>query len=130
MMDRTAFQCCERYEKLLDLASREDGDESDDEDDPRLLRSGEIDPHPESRPARPDPIDMDDDEKDMLQEARARLSNTQGKKARRKMREKDMELARRLASNQKRRELRAAGIDYRRTRLQKKGFAMCHSADE
>ena len=73
---------------------------------------------------------MDDDEKDMLQEARARLANTQGKKARRKMREKDMELARRLASNQKRRELRAAGIDYRRTRLQKKGFAMCHSADE
>ena len=130
MMDRTAFQCCERSEKLLDLASREDGAESDDEDDPRLLRSGEIDPHPESRPARPDPIDMDDDEKDMLQEARARLANTQGKKARRKMREKDMELARRLASNQKRRELRAAGIDYRRTRLQTKGFAMCQSADE
>lgn len=72
---------------------------------------------------------MDDDEKDMLQEARARLANTQGKKARRKMREKDMELARRLASNQKRRELRAAGIDYRRTRLQKKGFVKCHSTD-
>lgn len=87
-------------------------------------------PIPKVVPARPDPIDMDDDEKDMLQEARARLANTQGKKARRKMREKDMELARRLASNQKRRELRAAGIDYRRTRLQKKGFAMCHSADE
>ena len=62
MMDRTAFQCCERYEKLLDLASREEGEDSEDEDDPRLLRSGEIDPHPESRPARPDPVDMDEDE--------------------------------------------------------------------
>ncbi|KAK8828578.1 hypothetical protein WA577_000063 [Blastocystis sp. JDR] len=121
MMDRTAFQCCERYEKLLDLASREEGEDSEDEDDPRLLRSGEIDPHPESRPARPDPVDMDEDEIGMIQEARARLANTQGKKAKRKMREKEMELNRRLASNQKRREMRAAGIDYRRTRLQKKG---------
>ena len=122
MMDRTAFQCCERYEKLLDLASREEGEDSEDEDDPRLLRSGEIDPHPESRPARPDPVDMDEDEIGIIQEARARLANTQGKKAKRKMREKEMELNRRLASNQKRREMRAAGIDYRRTRLQKKGL--------
>ena len=53
---------------------------------------------------------------------RTRLANTQGKKAKRKMREKEMELNRRLASNQKRREMRAAGIDYRRTRLQKKGL--------
>ena len=46
----------------------------------------------------------------MLAEARARLANTQGKKAKRKAREKQMEEARRLASLQKRRELRAAGI--------------------
>ena len=49
-------------------------------------------------------------EKEMLAEARARLANTQGKKAKRKAREKQMEVARRLASLQKRRELRAAGI--------------------
>ena len=48
----------------------------------------------------------------MLAEARARLANTQGKKAKRKAREKQMEEARRLASVQKRRELRAAGIGY------------------
>ena len=46
----------------------------------------------------------------MLAEARARLANTQGKKAKRKAREKQMEEARRLASMQKRRELLAAGI--------------------
>jgi pre-mRNA-splicing factor CDC5/CEF1 len=54
---------------------------------------------------------MDEDEKEMLAEARARLANTQGKKAKRKAREKQMEEARRLASLQKRRELRAAGIN-------------------
>lgn len=95
--------------------------EEDEDDDPRLLRSGEIDPHPESRPARPDPIDMDEDEKEMLQEARARLANTRGKKAKRKMREREMELSRRLSNTQKRRELKAAGIEYIRKRLQLDG---------
>ena len=37
-------------------------------DDPRRLRPGEIDPNPESKPARPDPVDMDEDEKEMLSE--------------------------------------------------------------
>ena len=32
-------------------------------DEVRKLRPGEIDPHPETKPARPDPIDMDEDEK-------------------------------------------------------------------
>ena len=53
---------------------------------------------------------MDEDEKEMLSEARARLANTKGKKAKRKAREKQLEEARRLASLQKRRELKAAGI--------------------
>ena len=51
-------------------------------------------------------------ELEMLSEARARLANTQGKKAKRKAREKQLEEARRLAALQKRRELRAAGIEY------------------
>jgi len=57
----------------------------------------------------------------MLSEARARLANTQGKKAKRKAREKQMEEARRLASLQKRRELRAAGIEVRDKRRRKRG---------
>ena len=108
-------------------------------DDPRSLRPGEIDPNPENKPARPDPIDMDEDELEMLSEgkhsiishlkilsffqslARARLANTQGKKAKRKAREKQLEEARRLASLQKRRELRAAGIEVRRYFNKKRG---------
>jgi pre-mRNA-splicing factor CDC5/CEF1 len=46
----------------------------------------------------------------MLSEARARLANTQGKKAKRKARERQLEEARRLAVLQKKRELKAAGI--------------------
>ena len=48
-----------------------------DDDDPRKLKPGEIDPNPETKPARPDPVDMDEDELEMLSEARARLANTQ-----------------------------------------------------
>ena len=57
----------------------------------------------------------------MLSEARARLANTQGKKAKRKAREKSLEEARRLASLQKRRELRAAGIDVFKKKKRKRG---------
>ena len=56
----------------------------------------------------------------MLSEARARLANTQGKKAKRKAREKQLEEARRLAALQKRRELRMAGIDVRHKRPKKR----------
>ena len=49
-------------------------------------------------------------EKEMLSEARARLAKTQGKKAKRKARERQLEEARRLAVLQKKRELKAAGI--------------------
>lgn len=54
---------------------KEEGEELGD--DPRKLRPGEIDPNPETKPARPDPKDMDEDELEMLSEARARLANTQ-----------------------------------------------------
>uniref|UniRef100_A0A2L2Y4S8 Cell division cycle 5-like protein n=1 Tax=Parasteatoda tepidariorum TaxID=114398 RepID=A0A2L2Y4S8_PARTP len=109
IIGRTAAQCLEHYEYLLDQAQRkeEDGEMADD---PRKLKPGEIDPNPETKPARPDPQDMDEDEMEMLSEARARLANTQGKKAKRKAREKQLEEARRLAALQKRRELRMAGI--------------------
>lgn len=38
---------------------KEEGE--DGADDPRKLKPGEIDPNPETKPARPDPKDMDED---------------------------------------------------------------------
>ncbi|KAL8051501.1 hypothetical protein ABFX02_06G151100 [Erythranthe guttata] len=121
IVGRTPSQCLERYEKLLDAACAKD-ENYEPGDDPRKLRPGEIDPNPESKPARPDPVDMDEDEKEMLSEARARLANTRGKKAKRKAREKQLEEARRLASLQKRRELKAAGIDARQRKRKRRGI--------
>lgn len=40
---------------------KEEGE--DGADDPRKLKPGEIDPNPETKPARPDPKDMDEDGK-------------------------------------------------------------------
>lgn len=114
LIGRTAAQCLEHYEKLLDAAAAAatgSAASTDRREDPRRLRPGEIDPMPEIKPARPDPMDMDEDEKEMLSEARARLANTRGKKAKRKLRERMLDEARRLATLQKQRELKAAGID-------------------
>ena len=119
IVGRTATQCLERYQQLLDDAdAHESGlglagpgvEAAPSADQVLKLRPGEIDPDPESRPAKPDPVDMDEDEKEMLSEARARLANTEGKKAKRKDRERALDEARRLSTLQKRRELRAAGI--------------------
>ncbi|CDO68996.1 hypothetical protein BN946_scf184834.g3 [Trametes cinnabarina] len=136
IVGRTATQCLERYQKLLDEAEAKENEElglagpggeaGPSADDIRKLRPGEIDPDPETKPARPDPIDMDEDEKEMLSEARARLANTQGKKAKRKARERQLEEARRLAVLQKKRELKAAGIIMRH-KTKKKG--MDYNAD-
>ncbi|GLB35216.1 putative pre-mRNA splicing factor component [Lyophyllum shimeji] len=136
IVGRTATQCLERYQKLLDEAEAKEneelglvgpeGDKGPSADDVRRLRPGEIDPDPETKPARPDPIDMDEDEKEMLSEARARLANTQGKKAKRKARERQLEEARRLAVLQKKRELKQAGIIMRH-KTKRKG--MDYNAD-
>ena len=71
IVGRTANQCLERYQKLLDEAEQRDNDElgltgigaeaGPSADDVRRLRPGEVDPDPETKPARPDPIDMDED---------------------------------------------------------------------
>ncbi|KAF9160369.1 Pre-mRNA-splicing factor cef1 [Actinomortierella ambigua] len=138
IVGRTASQCLERYQKLLDDAEQQasaelgltgvqGGDTGPSADDVRRLRPGEIDPDPETKPARPDPVDMDEDEKEMLSEARARLANTQGKKAKRKARERQLEEARRLAALQKKRELKAAGIELQ-PKKKKKGV-MDYNAD-
>lgn len=83
IVGRTAAQCQEKYELLLDAAASNeqqsglptdpDGEGKDaSTKGQRNVRVGEIDTHPETKPARPDPIDMDEDEIEMLQEARAR----------------------------------------------------------
>ncbi|KAK4889342.1 Pre-mRNA-splicing factor cef1 [Elasticomyces elasticus] len=144
IVGRTATQCLERYQKLLDEAEIREGGQAGEAglglggpdggegmapsaDDVRKLRPGELDPDPESKPARPDTIDLDEDEKEMLSEARARLANTQGKKAKRKARERQLEESRRLAVLQKRRELKNAGINTKVT-TKKKG-QMDYNAD-
>ena len=68
LVGRTATQCLERYERLLDLAQDKD---IDPKDDPRRLAPGEIDPLPEAKPARPDAVDADEDELEMLRCVRA-----------------------------------------------------------
>jgi len=120
IIGRTSAQCLEHYEKLLAAAT--EGGIYDPKDDPRRLRPGETDPSTETKPARPDHEDLEEDEKEMLQEARARLANTKGKKAKRKAREKQLEEARRLAALQKRRELKAAGIQVHMKKKKKRGI--------
>ena len=70
IVGRTATQCLERYQKLLDEAEAKENEElgltgvdgaGPSVEDIRRLRPGEIDPDPETKPARPDPIDMDED---------------------------------------------------------------------
>lgn len=78
IVGRTAAQCLERYEALLDKAQKKQleiagGTLDEEQDDPRKLKPGEIDPNPETKPARPDPIDMDEDELEMLSEVRSCL---------------------------------------------------------
>lgn len=51
IVGRTAAQCMEHYETLLDQA-QESADAAASGEDPRRLRPGEIDPAPETKPAR------------------------------------------------------------------------------
>lgn len=118
IMGRTATHCVERYQKLLDDALKgEDGDKADEDEDDLKLAGPGIETLPalgtsfESRPSRPDMDDMDEDEREMLSEAKARLANTQGKKAKRKDRERMLEESKRIALLLKRRELKSAGIN-------------------
>lgn len=139
LIGRTATQCLERYQKLLDEAeSREsnelglagpEGGESaaPTAEDVRRLRPGEVDAYAEARPARPDAVDMDEEDKEMLSEARARLANVSGKKAKRKARERQLEESRRVALLQKKRELKASGINIKIT--PKKGNHIDYNAD-
>ncbi len=56
IVGRTASQCLERYEYLLDKAQHQAGEVDEivtgSSLDPKKLRAGEVDPNPESRPVR------------------------------------------------------------------------------
>ena len=135
ILNRTAVQCVERYQKLIDEAAGvKPGDDEDHlglsgpgiETLPAVgasssgLAVGEMNLNPESKPARPDDEDLPDDEREMLAEAKARLGNIQGKKAKRKARERMLEESKRIALLQKRRELKSAGINVKLTTRNKK----------
>lgn len=118
VMGRTATHCLERYQKLLDDALKDgEGDDVDPNAVDTSLQGPGIEALPalgnafESLPSMPDMENMDEDDAEMLSEAKARLANTQGKKAKRKERERLVEESRRVALLQKRRELKAAGIN-------------------
>lgn len=98
-MGRTAQTCIDRYNQLL---------KADDEFGVSSSLQLEY-PKAETLAARPDGIQLEDEEREMLAEARARLLNTQGKKATRKVRERMLEESKRIAQLQKRRELKQAG---------------------
>lgn len=126
MMNRTVNQCIERYQQLLSDSSARDDELSMVGN---FVNKNDINMDAESKPARPDLEEMDEDEQEMLSEARARLANTQGKKAKRKAREKLLEENRRIAKVQRRRDLKAAGVD---TKIRtKKNYAteMDYNAD-
>lgn len=117
-LGRTATQCIERYQTLLDY----EGSSEMDLAGPGIetlesvgastdFKLGDINVNPETAEAIPDAVDLDEDEKEMLSEARARLANTKGKKATRKQRERMLEESRRVALLQKRRDLKQAGIN-------------------
>lgn len=117
IMGRTATQCVERYQYLLEAALKGEDEEEDEEEDDLKLAGPGIETLPalgnafESLPSRPDMEDMDEDEREMLSEAKARLANTQGKKAKRKDRERMLDESKRISLLQKRRELKAAGVN-------------------
>lgn len=135
IMGRTATHCVERYQKLLEEGDDEaDDNESDDDlkfSGPGIeslpaaggsgvsgvsgvsgnTHIGDLNINPESIPAKPDEDELEDADREMLFEARARLANTKGKKAKRREREKMLEETKRISLLQKRRELKAAGLN-------------------
>ncbi|KAL3241275.1 Cef1p [Nakaseomyces bracarensis] len=104
MMGRPSQQCVERYNFLLE--SRGVSDTGHNKVDDVLS----VNPSLETQQAKPNAEELAEDEREMLAEARARLANTQGKKATRKVRERMLEESKRIAQLQKRRELKQAGI--------------------
>ena len=112
IVGRTATQCLDHYELLLEQATSHPTTDTTSLSIGELKepKQGERDAAPESKPSRPDPVDMEDAEKEMLAEARARLANTQGKKAKRKARLRMLEEQKRETALKKQEDLESAGV--------------------
>jgi pre-mRNA-splicing factor CDC5/CEF1 len=95
VMGRTAASCSDRYNELI-------------EGSVAVAQAGDVNLNAELQPARPD--EADDEEMELLAEAKARLANTQGKKAQRKARERMLRETLRVSQLQKRHELKQAGV--------------------
>jgi pre-mRNA-splicing factor CDC5/CEF1 len=102
---RTSHQCVDRYREIVDKVT---GTPHQSDNDSAIAHR--MLPNFETWDAMPDPVDMDQESKEMLAEARARLANTQGKKARRKARERQLDVLRKLTTLRKARELESAGL--------------------
>jgi hypothetical protein len=105
---RTPAQCQERHGQLLDAARSAATSATGGAGGGSAVVFHQVDHRPETRAARLDTIDEDRDEKMLLDEARARLANTLGRKGLRKQRERALVAAKQRAAVQHHRELRAA----------------------
>lgn len=102
LIGRTANVCIDRYNKLLD-----------EQDSGVDVKAGDFMINADVQAAKQDNEELGDEEREMLAEARVRLVNTQGRKGTRKIRERMLEMSKRVAHLQKRRELKQAGIHTR-----------------
>lgn len=143
MMNRTVNQCIERYQQLLgesletEASANGIGEDSlklvgnsvNTNDQGQIEGVDSLNLNAESKPARPDSEEMDVDEKEMLSKAKARLANTEGKKAKRKARERMLDESNRIAMLQRRRELKQAGINSKIKHKKKFDTEMDYNAD-
>lgn len=128
IVGRTPAQCVEHYQKLIDEQVGTEGSELG-------LTGDSIETMPalgnayEGLASRPDLEEMDEDELEMLSEAKARLANSQGKKAKRKERARNLAESKRLALLERRRELKASGADMTLQPTTKKKEQFDYNAD-
>ncbi|CCK72282.1 Cef1p KNAG_0J02010 [Huiozyma naganishii CBS 8797] len=124
-LGRTAQSSIERYNALMaepqDLGP--EGALNRVQATPLDFKVGDLNPVADTQAAIPDKDDLDDDERAMLAEAKARLLSTQGKKATRKVKERLLEESKQIAKLQHDRELKQAGRAAKIKQGKKKRYA-------
>eukprot|EP00768_Dysnectes_brevis_P004751 gnl/Dysnectes_brevis/3447_a4356_754.p1 GENE.gnl/Dysnectes_brevis/3447_a4356_754~~gnl/Dysnectes_brevis/3447_a4356_754.p1 ORF type:complete len:555 (+),score=51.33 gnl/Dysnectes_brevis/3447_a4356_754:85-1749(+) len=109
LVGRPAHACINRYNQLIDQATAKTTTTTTTT--PTSITPIDRYVDPLSFPAKPDPKDLSEDAKEMLAETVARLANTQGKKAKRRARERMLQDSRRVSQLMRRRELKRAGMN-------------------
>ncbi|KAL6944895.1 hypothetical protein ACO0QE_002337 [Hanseniaspora vineae] len=128
IMGRTPQLCIDRYNHLISKLASTDMGLAEGPVGSYNFKVGETNPNNETLPAKPSVVSsasknknlsekeqlklqgLVDDEREMVADAKARLMNTQGRKASKKARERMLEESKKIALIQKRRELKQAGI--------------------